>query len=105
MSHEKQALMPNTSDKWVIEVGKKKYEASTEMIELIKKADQQGHRGMIWFKNFSISIPHIQSIYKLDKPPKSFREEHPEMLEEVSEEQRQANRAKIEEIKKQLAQK
>lgn len=58
------------SQEWTVVVGKDKFTLNGNQIEVIKQADKQGMRGMVWFDKFAISIPHIQSIsyVKTTKP-------------------------------------
>lgn len=55
------------SELWVVEVGKKEYKLNEKQIALLKEADLAGQRGIVWFKDFAISIPHIQSIYLVER--------------------------------------
>lgn len=107
MSTGNEALTLATSDKWVIRVGKEAYQGDEAMVDLIKQADKSGHRGMIHFKNFSVSIPHIQSMQKITKPGRKWNEIDPQdyQLAPLTPEEIEANKQRIVEIKKKLASK
>lgn len=49
--------------RWLIRCDRQEYEISGKQLNLIKKASENNLRGMVWFKKFAISIPHISSIY------------------------------------------
>lgn len=42
---------------------KKEYSLDQDEIKILQAADQAGHRGLIWYDKFAISVPHISSIY------------------------------------------
>ncbi len=61
----KEELMPvKYLGKWTVVVNKKEYVLTDAEVNILKKADNSGHRGIVWFDNFAISIPHISSIEK-----------------------------------------
>lgn len=47
---------------WEVVVGKQIFTLTGKQVDIIKQADKQGMRGMVWFDKFAISIPHIQSV-------------------------------------------
>ncbi len=47
---------------WKVSMGKKTFELSDKQVALLKKATTAGSRGIVWFKDFGISIPHISYI-------------------------------------------
>ena len=49
--------------KWEVVVGKERFILNEKQVAELKKRDQEGMRGMIWFDKFAISIPHIQSVH------------------------------------------
>lgn len=66
---------------WIVKVGKKDYELNEKQIVILKEADLQGQRGIVWFDGFAISIPHIESIYLVERYLP--QEKYWETLEEV----------------------
>lgn len=46
-------------EEWEVSTGKETFVLSPQQFELLKKAMESGQRGMIFFKDFGISIPHI----------------------------------------------
>ncbi len=58
-------------ESWEVNIGKEKYILNEKQIEILKKADLEGHRGLVWFDKFAISIPHIQSVYRISRKVKS----------------------------------
>lgn len=88
--------------RWEVVVGKEKFVLNEKQIAILKRADQDGMRGMVWFDKFAISIPHIQSIHfegyeslQSDLPPiQSPDEQFPDALKD------QEMREKIAEMKK-----
>ena len=63
---KKKALTQQTSKEewWVVETGNKQFTLTEEQVDLLKKASIKGYRGIVWFDEFAISIPHIQYIKK-----------------------------------------
>lgn len=51
-------------DEWIVIVNRKEYILNGSQVELLKKATQENFRGVVWFKKFAISIPHVQEIYR-----------------------------------------
>ena len=45
-------------------MGRETFTLNQEEAEVLHKATVSGVRGMVWFDNFAISIPHIQSILR-----------------------------------------
>lgn len=48
--------------RWLVRCDRQEYEVSGKQLNIIKKASESNLRGMVWFKKFAISIPHISSI-------------------------------------------
>ena len=51
------------SEEWVVLIDKEAFTLSKKQLELLKEATKQNQRGLIWFGDFAISIPHIKAIY------------------------------------------
>jgi len=49
-------------DVWEIKVGKNTFELTGLQARVLKEASVKGHRGLIWFDDFAVSIPHIEYI-------------------------------------------
>jgi hypothetical protein len=47
---------------WIVTVGKESFYLNQREAEVLHQATIGGVRGIVWFDNFAISIPHIQSI-------------------------------------------
>lgn len=45
-------------------------------MQVIKQASASGIRGLVWFKDFAISIAHIHSIKKQKKPIETWKPEY-----------------------------
>lgn len=55
---------------WEVRTQDKTYRLTGTQAQGLKEATSQGLRGLIWFKDFAISIPHITSVSKLQKSKK-----------------------------------
>lgn len=88
------------SEEWAVVVGKEVFYLNEKQIQLLKKADLSGQRGILWFDEFAISIPHIQSIYLTSKRYQKPLEISAGETKEYTEEQIQKNRERIANIKK-----
>jgi len=51
-------------NEWHVSVGKENFILNQEEAEVLHRATISGGRGIVWFENFAISIPHIQSILR-----------------------------------------
>lgn len=64
-------LMPQNyfskEDTWIVVSGKQEFKLNGKEVKLLKDATQANMRGIIWFNDFAISIPHITNIYKEKK--------------------------------------
>lgn len=88
--------------KWEVSIDGKKIVMSGQEVDMIKKASVSGQRGIIWFKDFAISLPHISSIVLLDAG-NAIDTFSP--VEEISEEQRLKNLERIKKLKEELSRK
>lgn len=107
MSDQRQQLTQVTSNSWIVSIGKKEFELSDAQMEILRQATTAGKQGLVWFNGFAISIPHISFIHKKTKPPMSWNEVDPRelALPELTQEQRDINRQKIQEMKSKLLEK
>jgi hypothetical protein len=96
MLNQKEPLMPATS-KWLIKIGRDSFKISNEQMEILKKATQDGNINIVWFKDFAISIPHIESITRENTIPSTWSE-----IPELSPDQIIHNRELIEKARKKL---
>lgn len=60
-------------DQWVVMVDKE-FILNGKEAELLKKASEEGYRGLVWFSKFAISIAHIKYILK-NRSGKVYREQ------------------------------
>jgi hypothetical protein len=82
-----------SNEEWEVTAGKKSFILNEKQIAVLKDADIKGHRGLIWFDKFAISIPHISSIeriskaqpkpYQLEKDITLSKEEQLERIQEI----------------------
>ena len=49
-------------EEWEVSTGKNTFTLTPKQVALLKKATSAGKRGIVWFKDFAISIPHIVFI-------------------------------------------
>lgn len=82
------ALTPRTLDdeeeEWEVYCGKQVYTLTKKQKDYLKTKDLEGHRGLIWFDEFAISVPHISSIEFARRYKKSEKvmSEYVEVLDE-----------------------
>lgn len=90
-------------EEWGVQIGKELFVLNGKQIKLLKEADISGQRGIIWFDNFAISIPHIQSIWLINRRIKNQLPEgaKPDEPIRTAEEQERISK-KIQEIKQKL---
>ncbi len=50
-------------ERWVVVVDKNQFVLDGNELQVLRNANQAGNRGMVWFRDFAISIPHISCIY------------------------------------------
>ena len=83
----KEQLMPQTfeaDEKWEVKTQDKTYMLTGKQAEVLKNATGQGLRGLIWFKDFAISIPHITSVEKIEDSQKVIKRKRAEFLQPFS---------------------
>lgn len=102
MIKNEQLTQPDCSEKWAVCVGKETFLLNKKQIKVLKEATKAGNRGIIWFDNFGISIPHIQSIYIIKRTFNNQLSSSNEFSNELTDEQRKEIRKKIREMKKKL---
>lgn len=64
----RQPLMPAVFDDdelWEVKTHDKTHKLSGKQAQILKNATTQGLRGLVWFNNFAISIPHITSVTRI----------------------------------------
>lgn len=96
-------------EQWGVVAGKEVFTLDEKQIQILKQADTSGHRGIVWFSKFAISIPHIQAIYLISRQIKNqlaagnaYRDQTPE---ERAKARKAANKARQELIKRGLVKK
>ena len=70
MTGNEELTQPNYKEEWVVVAGREKFHLDEKQIEILRKADLAGNRGIVWFEKFAISIPHIESIYRVSRRTK-----------------------------------
>lgn len=60
-----------SQQQWVVVVGKREFVLTDEQLSILKAADLAGQRGIVWFGDFAISIPHIDVIYSENRSGKA----------------------------------
>lgn len=102
-------LMPEESSRfietWIVVINKTKYSLTQNQAELLRRAINSGNRGIITFDQFSISIPYIEEFYLESKTLNPKYQLEQGEIPEISEEQRQRNLKKIEELRNNLLRK
>lgn len=79
----KEQLMPQTfeaDERWRVQTQDKVYFLTGKQAQVLKEASSQGLRGLIWFKDFAISIPHITSVEKIEDSQKVIERKRSEFL-------------------------
>lgn len=70
------------TEEWEINMGKEKYVVNERQHALLEQAVLDGQRGMVVFDGLAISIPHIQSMYRLSRKIKpEYQLSEPEIVE------------------------
>ena len=49
---------------WVVVVRGNQYELTGNQAEVLRRVITSGSRGIVWFKDFAISIPYVEEVYK-----------------------------------------
>lgn len=98
MSNTNQSTQADFEEVWEVSVGKDKFHINEKQVQVLKKAMDEGNRGTIWFKDFAISIPHIQTVTLISRTIKNRIESHA-TEEIISEEEQFRVRAKMEAFK------
>lgn len=81
-------------EQWGVASGKEVFILDEKQIQILKQADLNGHRGIVWFDKFAVSIPHIQSIYLISRQIKNqLTSGTPCNLEQTPEDRERARRA------------
>ncbi len=62
-----QSTSPTCREKWAVNVGKEVFFISGDQVAALKKLMTDGSRGLVWFGNFAVSIPHIQYIALVER--------------------------------------
>ena len=91
---------PEFIEEWVVQVGKEVFSLTGKQVKLLKNATVNGQRGVIWFDKFAISIPHIQSVWRISRRPSKHLQAPSEP--DITEAQRRENKKKLVEIKNNL---
>ena len=86
-------------EEWEVVVGKDKFHLKGEQVVALKKEIAGGKRGVVWFKEFAISIPHIQCAYKINGVKKTIDSRLPG-YSSLTKEERERSNAKLDEIRK-----
>jgi len=100
-----ESMQAEYSEQWGVVAGKEVFTLDENQIQVLKQADLNGHRGIVWFSKFAISIPHIQAIYLISRQIKTqlapgsnaYREQTPEEREKA---RKALNKARKELVKK-----
>jgi hypothetical protein len=97
-----QLTQRDCNEKWAVCVGKETFILNEKQVKVLREATKAGSRGIVWFDDFGISIPHIQSVYVVERIFNNQLSAPKEVNNELTEEQRKKAREKIREIKKNL---
>jgi hypothetical protein len=62
MATSEESMQVTCEEIWIVNVGNEKTELTSKEVEILKAASTSGQRGIVWFKDRAISIPHIQSV-------------------------------------------
>jgi len=91
-------------EQWGVAAGKESFVLDEKQIQILKQADLKGHRGIVWFEKFAISIPHIQSIYLISRQIKNQLMAGEVEKEQTPEERKRAREA-VEKARRELIKK
>lgn len=63
METQNEQLMPvGLDEEWEVSVGNDKFTLTPKQVEVLREASKAGNRGLVFFDDFAISIPHISYI-------------------------------------------
>lgn len=62
MGTKEESMQAICEEMWVVDAGKDTFELNPEQVEVLKQASVSNSRGLVWFKEFAISIPHVMSV-------------------------------------------
>lgn|GEM_PF-6484122 len=65
-------------EEWEVNVGKKTFTLNPKQVNVLKEATKAGARGIVWFDDFGISIPHINYITRSSRRYFKFEPENPQ---------------------------
>jgi hypothetical protein len=65
-------------EKWLVKTQDKSYTLSGKQAQALKELSNSGSRGLIWFRDFAISIPHIMSVERLQNSQKVINKKRDE---------------------------
>lgn len=104
VTEQEPLTQPKYEEEWRVVVNKDIFTLNGNQIEILKRATKENARGIVWFEKFAISIPHIQSIYRISKRIKN-RLPEAKTDKKFDEEEHKKIRKKVEELKKDLSKK
>ncbi len=65
-------------EEWEVNVGKKTFTLNPKQVSVLKEATKAGARGIVWFDDFGISIPHINYVTRLSRRYFKFETKNPQ---------------------------
>jgi hypothetical protein len=93
-------------EEWVVISGKETFVLDERQVGILKTASLEGSKRLVWFKDFAISIPHIQAIYCTRRyQPDQLTLSKGNITPELSDEELLKAREKADKVRKQLAEK
>jgi len=93
------------SEQWGVVAGKDVFTLDEKQIQVLKQADLNGHRGIVWFSKFAISIPHIQAIYLISRQIKNQLTSGSNDYKEQTPEEREKSRQTLNRVRRELVKK
>ena len=57
-----QSMRVGLDEEWEVNVGSEKFVLTPKQVEILREASKAGNRGLVFFDDFAISIPHISHI-------------------------------------------
>lgn len=104
-TRKEESMQVEYKEQWGVAAGKENFILDEKQIQILKQADLNGHRGIVWFEKFAISIPHIQSIYLISRQIKNQLMAGETEEREQTPEERKRVREAIEKARKELIKK